>query len=127
MNQNKAKHLLVACIDGILQLVLSNVFKDAGYKVSTAKDGIEVLFFIQTFHITQTPFNLLLLDTELPDFNCSKLFKKLENLNITIPILFMSTPENETTIPSNFNNRIIIIEKPFSMEQVLGIIQEVLL
>jgi len=125
-SQNKTWHLLVACNDVILESVVSNVLKEAGYKVTTAKDGLEVLFTIKTFQITQIPLSLLVLDSELPNLNCPNLIERLDNLDSNIHTILISSPEKKIKNQFLANRNISFMEKPFSIEQLLNMIHEVL-
>jgi len=124
-DQKKIKHLLVAGNEEILKLVLCNALKEAGYKVMTATDGVEALYMIKTFYITHNPFDLLLLDNELPKLPCAKLVERLERLNINTPTIVIITPQNKKTKNDFFHfNNVNFLEKPFRMEQLLDMIKE---
>ena len=91
---NKTIHLLVAGSEEMLQLVISRVLKDAGYNVTTVQDGLEALYTINTFQITQNPFDLLVLDENLVKLSWLELLKKLELLNIPIPLILIRAKNN---------------------------------
>ncbi len=130
MNNTSGKtgNLLVASSEEILQLVLSNVLKDAGYKVTIVGDGLEALYTIGTFHITQTPFDLLLLDFELSKLNCTNLLDRLEKMRINVPVIVIIPPKSPITNKKllSYKNVINSIEKPFLREKLLDMIKQVI-
>jgi len=122
-----SKHLLVAGTEEILQLVLSTALEEAGYKVSTAKDGVEALFMIETFNFTQRPFDLIVLDVQLSQLSWPELTEKLDKLNILTPLIIIGSPERKGQQKKYYSDRLIrFLEPPFTKEEFLGMINHVL-
>lgn len=121
---SSSKHLLVAGTEDILQLVLSTVLQEAGYKVTTAKDGIEALFTIETFNFTKRPFDLLILDYKLSKLSWQKLTEKLDKLSITTPVIIIRNQKSGKSI--NFITKRIIkyLETPFSKKEFMNTIRQ---
>ncbi len=119
-----SKHLLVAGTEDILQLVLSTVLQEAGYKVTTAKDGIEALFIVETFNFTKRPFDLLILDDQLSKLSWQKLTEKLDKVKLAMPVIIIRNQKRGKSI--NFITKRIVkyLETPFSKEEFMNAIRQ---
>jgi len=122
--KKRKKHLLVAGNEGMLQFILSKVLSEAGYQVTTAKDGLEALYLINTFRITKKPFDFLLMDSQLTKLTSIELIKKLEKSDNNTPIIVI-TSSNDKLSRNRFpvNTKIKFIEKPFPKEDLLKLIK----
>ena len=110
-----SKHLLVAGTEEILQLVLSTVLQEAGYKVTTATDGIDALFTIETFNFTKHPFDLLIMDYHLSKLSWQKLTEKLDKLRIATPVIIIRNQKSRKSINFLTTRIIKYLETPFNI------------
>ena len=104
----------------MLLQVLSNVLKDAGYDVATANDGLEALYSINTFHITDNPFTVIVLDENLPKLNCFALSERLEHLNISMPMIIIKAKNNEGNNRLPAKENILFLETPIAKDELLS-------
>lgn len=111
--------MLVAGSEEMLQKVLSNVLKEAGYDVATANDGLEALYSINTFHITENPFDAIVLDANLPKLSCSVLSAKLDHLNISMPMIIIKAKNNDGNHRLPTKENILSLETPISKDELL--------
>jgi len=119
-----SKHLLVAGTEEILQLVLSTVLQEAGYKVTTATDGIDALFTIETFNFTKRPFDLLILDYHLSKLSWQELTEKLDKLSIATPVIIIRNQKSRKSINFLTTRIIKYLETPFSKEEFMNTIRQ---
>lgn len=111
--------MLVAGSEEMLQKVLSNVLKEAGYDVVTANDGLEALYSINTFHITENPFDAVVLDANVPKLSCSALSAKLDHLNISMPMIIIKAKNSDGNQKLPAKENILSLETPISKDELL--------
>ena len=78
-------NILVVDDDKNTRLFLKAVLEDAGYKVITAKNGIDALDVIDKDHI-----DLIVLDIMMPKMDGYELTRSLREANNSLPILMIS-------------------------------------
>lgn len=118
-------HLLIAAGESVLQRFLTHLLKDAGYLVSTAKNGVEALFLFNTFLGTEKCINVLLFDLTLPNLNCLDLVKRLGKYT-DLPIIILSPQASDVvaqSFPSGMN--LHFVETPFLKEEFLTMIHQI--
>jgi len=122
--KKRKKHLLVAGNEEMLQFIITKVLSEAGYQVTTAKDGLEALYIINTFRITKKPFDLILIDSQLTILTSVELIEKLEKSKNNTPIIIITSSNNKISRDKfSKNTKIKFIEKPFPKEDLLKLIE----
>ncbi len=93
-----------------------------GAEVAEAGDGLEALKEIET---SGTPFDLMLVDWNMPNMDGLTLVKKVRETNKSTPIIMVTTeaekPRIIEAIKAGVNNYVV---KPFTPDTLLGKIQE---
>lgn len=99
MENSAIKHILVVEDDDISQFLIQKMMDDLGFKhhiVSNGLDAIEVL--------EKTPFDLVLMDIEMPIINGFETTRRIRNsdnsINRHIPIIGISANPLENNIES---------------------------
>ena len=93
-----------------------------GAEVAEAGDGLEALKEIEA---SGTPFDLMLVDWNMPNMDGLTLVKKVRETNKSTPIIMVTTeaekPRIIEAIKAGVNNYVV---KPFTPDTLLGKIQE---
>lgn len=119
------KILIVDDEQDILDL-LSELLKHKGYATETALDGIEALGHISLAHSNHSPFDLILLDIQMPKMDGMEVLdsirKEEEKRGILIgkgtPIIMLTAKERE--VVSSFHKGCdAFIAKPFDHKALL--------
>ena len=79
------KKLLIVDDDFSLRSLMEVVFKDEGYSVSLAGDGIAALRTLET-----CCFDIIITDINMPSMNGIELFNNVKKLYPQIPVIFIS-------------------------------------
>jgi len=79
------KHVLVVDDEEAITYIFRRYLEAAGYRVSTAQDGVEAL---QLFD--QHPFDALVTDARMPRMNGNELIKRVRPLHPDLPIAVVS-------------------------------------
>lgn len=84
------RHILVVEDEEQTRFTLSIILKKAGYKVTTAADGLSAFNKINSARNTVTPFDFLLTDIQLPYLTGLELIAKLDQAGLAIPTLVIT-------------------------------------
>ena len=108
-------NILVVDDDKNTRLFLKAVLEDAGYKVTTAKNGIDALDVIDKDHI-----DLIVLDIMMPKMDGYELTRSLREANNSLPILMISAKQ----LPADKHKGFMVgtddyITKPIDDEEML--------
>lgn len=79
------KRILIVDDEFSLRSLMEVVFKDEGYSVSLAEDGISALRTLENGH-----FDILITDINMPSMNGIELFNNVKKLYPQIPVIFVS-------------------------------------
>ncbi|MBN2237553.1 MAG: response regulator [Bacteroidales bacterium] len=86
----KTAHLLLVEDDLINQKVILEILKDESYRITVANDGVSALM-----EIAKSKFDVVLSDINMPKFDGFELLKYMNEQNIHIPLIFMTSIEDE--------------------------------
>ena len=111
-----SKSVLVVDDDPYLLEVIMLALSDAGYRVRQATDGMNALREIET----AAP-DLVLSDIRMPRLNGLGLVEHLVRRQIDVPVILMSAAHN---VPDS--NGVPFIAKPFSLDDLLDQVDDVL-
>jgi len=120
----KAKKILVADDESHILNVVSLKLKNAGYLVSTARDGQEALELAQLEHP-----DLLITDYHMPQLSGIELCQRLKSDPATanIPAIMLTARGYELEPGDTEKSGILcMISKPFSPRQLLSTVMEML-
>ncbi|MBW1999094.1 MAG: response regulator [Deltaproteobacteria bacterium] len=114
--------ILVVDNDYGIRFILSKVLSLAGYKVVSAKDGLEGL---ETF--SKTPFDLVLTDFRMPGMDGWQLGIRIKKLYPDTPIV-MITGEVQDDIIGKVERSCVdfVMSKPFNIEDVIRVVENIL-
>jgi CheY-like chemotaxis protein len=121
---HKNKTILVVEDEDILLELMEDILKTQGYKLFTAKDGIEGIE-IYTNH--KNEIDLILSDVNLPNLDGLEMFKKIKELNSDVKII-MASGYVEPSLRAEIIKEGVkhFINKPYVANEVLEKIHEVL-
>ena len=114
------KHVLVVDDHPGIRLLLEEILKLEGYRVTIASTGKETLNILES-----TPVHLLIIDQHLPDMKGTQVVESLVNQMHEISVILISGlttnlhgfKEQHTTVKA-------VIEKPFQIDVLLNVIKE---
>ncbi len=114
--------LLVEDEEGIRR-VLTRGLSRLGYTVHAAADGMEAL---DVFRQAHESIHLVLSDLVMPRLSGDELFARVRELGSEVPFVFMTGYTSEETRSRIGRADAVILEKPWTMEEVARRIREVL-
>lgn len=105
-----------------IQMLLEEIIKQEGYQAIIACNGLEAYQLIQ-----QAKPDLLITDYKLPVLDGVGLIVKNESEGIHIPTVVMSgLPEKAEGAIAGLQSVVKVIGKPFPLEEIRSILQELL-
>ncbi len=119
----QASRILVVEDEDLIREMLVVALEEQGYEVVTATDGRTALTYFQAGEITSNefPFDLILLDLMLPQFNGLDLCRWLRYRGNSVPILIVSAKDSETDCVLGLEvGADDYISKPFSMRELIA-------
>jgi DNA-binding response OmpR family regulator len=116
-------HVLVVEDDPLVRTVVARELTTQGYRVTEAPDGEAAL---ERLAHTEEPFDLLITDLAMPRIDGRDLAERAGELRPGLPVLFMSGHPDETTRRALIEADMPYLQKPFTPEELLGRLQEVL-
>lgn len=116
--------ILLAEDEELLRDMISNILSSAGYKLLIAENGEQA---IKLFKENSNRIDLLLFDVMMPVMGGLKAYHEISNIKMSVPVLFASGYSSETISSEILNTSDYeIIWKPFSREELLNKIGEVI-
>lgn len=119
-----AKKILTVDDSASIRQMVSFTLKEAGYEVSEAFDGVDAVN-----KSLNNQFNLVITDLNMPNMDGITLIKKLrENPNYKFTPIIMLTTESQETKKQEGKAAGATgwIVKPFTPEQLIGVVKKVL-
>jgi len=115
--------ILVIDDDPAMQTVLEIALREAGYRVEVASDGQEGV----TKLVSLRP-NLVICDIMMPQMDGVEAFQRMKDQlqEDGIPIFIITALNRKPWFADLEAEGAVIIQKPFDIEQVLGLIQTML-
>ncbi|XOK58509.1 response regulator transcription factor [Paenibacillus elgii] len=96
--------------------VLTLELEHEGYEVETAHDGREGARLA-----TSKPWNLILLDVMLPEWNGLEVLRRIRQVNVEVPVILLTARDATPDIVSGFDQGANdYITKPFVIEELLA-------
>jgi CheY-like chemotaxis protein len=106
---------LIVDDDEDVRLVVGDMLRARGYRVSEACDGVEALQVLQD---SPDPVHMVLTDVMMPRMTGPELVKRLESLSMPVKVLYMSGYTDEILEPAT-GQRLGFIHKPFTSKVLL--------
>jgi two-component system nitrogen regulation response regulator NtrX len=115
-------YILIADDENRIRSSLASIFKDEGYEVSMAEDGLQALEKVEE----ENP-DLILLDIWMPGLDGMEALQKIKEQWPDIPVIMISGHGNiETAVKSIKMGAYDFIEKPLSLEKTILAVQHAL-
>ena len=108
--------------EGVRELACEFV-ESAGYKVLTARDGVEALAIVEQ---SNEPIHLLLTDVVMPNMQGPELAKRVKLLRDDIKVVYMSGYLEFSRDSGKFLEEGFFLQKPFSREALIDKVAEAL-
>ena len=116
------KRILVVEDDEDVRVVVSDMLRARGYRVSEACDGVDAL---QVLKDSADPVHMVLTDVMMPRMTGPELVRQLESLSMPVKVLYMSGYTDEILEPSA-GQGLGFIQKPFTSNALLQKVCETL-
>lgn len=122
-----AKHILVVDDEMSFRFASRLAFRQVGFDVSEAVDGYEALKLIVSSLDSGNPYDMLLLDIQMPNMTGIELYNALKELGISIPVIFISGYADGAMI-EDIEKRINgkLLQKPFESQQLVRLAESLL-
>jgi two-component system, cell cycle sensor histidine kinase and response regulator CckA len=115
--------VLVVEDDPLVRAIARRTLTEAGFSVLDAEDGNQALGIVAR----QPRIDVVLTDVAMPEFGGRELAQRLSRLRPGLPIIFMSGyTDDDLTQRGLLDAGIPFLEKPFSPQDLVRVIQEVL-
>jgi len=121
--ENKASVLIVDDDVGMNE-TLYDILTDLGYRVEVAKNGFEAMEKVRA-----QAFDVILMDIKMPGINGVETYKEIKRMRPEATVIMMTAYRQEMqelVEEAVRNNAYTCIYKPFDIEKVLRLIEEIL-
>lgn len=116
--------ILVVEDDEVIRDLIFNVLTNEGYKVMVAANGKEAVSLLEQHN---EKLHLLLTDVIMPGMNGRELYTKMAEKYPDIKVIYMSGyPENIIVNHGILREKVVLIQKPFKIKDLLSKIREIL-
>jgi len=100
---------------------LKGILEDKGYRVATARDGAEAIEMVKSRH-----YDIIFLDVRLPDMNGVETFEQVKKIDPEATVIMMTGYTEEDLVKRAITQgAYTCIYKPFDMEKVIGLVEDV--
>ena len=124
---NALHHILVVDDEAPTRWGLSLILESVGYRVSEATNGRQALAIILAAKKEMTPFDLLILDIQLPLMTGLELLDAIRNRALTLPVLVITGYSDEDTAAKlRLQGCKACLDKPFKPDELLDHVKGVL-
>jgi signal transduction histidine kinase/ActR/RegA family two-component response regulator len=122
---NVSATVLLVEDDSAVRGLVTELLEENGYKVFSARDGVEGLRIGQQ---TEKSIDLLLTDVVLPKLDGRELWRRLKQLRPCLKVLFMSGYTDDVMIApfEDEQGNFPFLSKPFSTDTLIGRVRELL-
>jgi len=119
--------ILVASSEDIIRNFLKIELQNYGYQILIAKDGIEALYVINTLNMTESPFDLYIIDSSLSKLNYIKLIDRIKKVDILNRVILMVNDPNPQIDSFRQKYPVIgVLKKPFFKKELFKKIETTL-
>lgn len=117
------KRILVVDDEDSFRFAASLSLRQAGYEVSEAGRAKDAFGMIMESQRSGLPYDLIMLDINMPDFNGTELFDDLRQCGITTPVVFITGYANEKALCKAYRQaKSQLLQKPFASEEMLHLV-----
>lgn len=111
-------NILIIDDDSVIRSLLQSFLSMKKYKVECVSNGIDALTAVSV-----TKFDIVITDLRLKKYRGADLIKKMQVIQPQIKLIAMSGDTSFDTLPDDIRTTIALIRKPFRLEDVESIIQ----
>lgn len=112
--------ILVAEDNIINQKVAENIFRNIGFEIQVANDGVEVIEYMK-----EKEYDIIFMDLEMPEKDGIEATKELRSLGYQIPIVAMTASASEATKMDSLNAGMNeYTTKPVKTETVMAVLEK---
>ncbi len=124
----KKKHILIAEDEAQTRFTLTLLLKNEGYEVTAVSDGEEALDAIEAaFESGEMPFDLLVMDIQMPRVTGLELLDRLRHRRIQIPTLVITGYGSKDLVVELMRKGCAdYLDKPFQPEELLSRVFQVI-
>jgi len=115
--------ILVAEDEEAIRHLIQNVLSDRGYRVITASNGVEALDLVRTQAAT---IDLVISDVVMPQLSGPEMVQRLQAEHRAMKVIFMSGYSKQGSLKAIDDEKVEILEKPFSPQTLLTTVRRVL-
>ncbi|GAB3789325.1 response regulator [Virgibacillus kimchii] len=116
------KEILIIDDQPGIRMLLTDIFENEGYKITTAADGKEAVN-----KIYKNEYDLVLVDYNLPIMNGMEILEKLERDNMKTKIIVMSGLSDEVEKElDGFHLVKEVFAKPFDIQQLVETVKNII-
>lgn len=113
--------ILVVDDELLIQKLLTKILTDEKYDVEVASDGADALMAI-----AGKPFDLVLLDINMPTLDGFKLMEIMKKKNINTPVIVLSGDDQEELKQKGLNGAAGFLPKPVNVELLLSEVKKLI-
>lgn len=114
------KHALVADDEKHTRVALSLILRKAGFRVTAVEDGLQALKTFVSARRQSTPFDLLIIDIQMPGLTGIELVEEIGKLGVTSPILLITGYRDIDRLAELSRRHCVeYAEKPFDPDELL--------
>jgi DNA-binding NtrC family response regulator len=119
---NNAYSILIADRNRHVRDFLKREMTAAGYRLQLAKDGREVLRWIRSGE----PFDLIILDPDLPDAGEIKILKTLQDQMPALPVVIHTFLSDYTQLPADMRSLTLVVKNGDSIDNLKKMVAQIL-
>ena len=109
------------------RLALSLIFRKSGFTVTLASDGLEALKKTEDRMKTALPFDLLVIDIQMPALTGLEFIEELEKRDIHLPILLISGYRFKGIVERLTRKMCVdYLEKPFQPQELMSRVERII-
>ncbi len=123
--EHRSRRLLVVDDEMAVRRLLRTILQRQGCQVEEAVNGAAALAVIEQ---ATSPFDLVVSDVVMPELNGREFARRLRVMRPQLPILFVSgySPEELADLNGPMDDEVVMLAKPFSVDQLVQTIRSML-
>ena len=100
---------------------LKAILDDKGYRVATARDGVEAILMVKERH-----YDIIFLDVRLPDMNGVETYEQVKKIDPQATVIMMTGYTEEDLVKRAISQgAYTCIYKPYDMEKVVALVEDI--
>jgi len=105
-----------------IRLTLGGILEDEGHNVVTVEDGYQAIKAVR-----KTPFDVIFMDIKMPGINGVQTFREIKKIDPKAAVIMMTAYSVEELVKEALEEgAYAIVYKPFDIDRIVAIIEEVL-